>query len=128
MKLSKKLKLFSISAVVFIGQIKMFNVNEELGEIIENLKSTTTNIVNLESILDEDFEKETIALSINDHQYDINIYSLEDYLQIVEIPNMPNILLLDIMFNSTLLSNPIIRNMSPLFASDIISEHLGIIQ
>jgi hypothetical protein len=128
MKLSKKLKVFSISAVGFIGQIKMFNVNEELGEIIENLKSTTTNIVNLESILDEDFEKETIALSINDHQYDINIYSLEDYLQIVEIPNMPNILLLDIMFNSTLLSNPIIRNMSPLFASDIISEHLGIIQ
>ncbi len=128
MKLSKKLKVFSISAVGFIGQIKMFNVNEELGEIIENLKSTTTNIVNLESILDEDFEKETIALSINDHQYDINIYSLEEYLQIVEIPNMPNILLLDIMFNSTLLSNPIIRNMSPLFASDIISEHLGIIQ
>lgn len=128
MKLSKKLKVFSISAVGFIGQIKMFNVNEELGEIIENLKSTTTNIVNLESILDEDFEKETIALSINDHQYDINIYSLEDYLQIVEIPNMPNILPLDILFNSTLLSNPIIRNMSPLFASDIISEHLGIIQ
>ena len=45
MKLSKKLKVFSISAVGFIGQIKMFNVNEELGEIIENLKSFLNKIL-----------------------------------------------------------------------------------
>ena len=102
----------------------MFNVNEELGDIIENLKSTTTNIVHLENILDEDFEKETITLNIDNHQYDINIYSVEDYLQIVEIPNMPDILLVDIMFNSTLLSNPTIRKMSPLDMIDVISEYL----
>ena len=124
MKLSKKLKVFSISATGFIGKIKMFNVNEELGDIIENLKSTTTNIVHLENILDEDFEKETITLNIDNHQYEINIYSVEDYLQIVEIPNMPNILLVDIMFNSTLLSNPTIRKMSPLDMIDVISEYL----
>ena len=62
--------------------------------------------------------------NIDNHQYEINIYSVEDYLQIVEIPNMPNILLVDIMFNSTLLSNPTIRKMSPLDMIDVISEYL----
>lgn len=122
MKISKNINVFALGAYGNNGHLKLFNVNEELGALINRLKLTSDGKINLENILEEDYELETFESIVNDLPIHVNIYKIKDLIQIVELENAKKISLIEHLFFSDLICNLIIREISPLDVFDILNE------
>ena len=77
MKISKNINVFALGAYGNNGHLKLFNVNEELGALINRLKLTSDGKINLENILEEDYELETFESIVNDLPIQVNIYKIK---------------------------------------------------
>jgi hypothetical protein len=124
MKISKNINVFALGAYGNNGHLKLFNVNEELGALINRLKLTSDGKINLENILEEDYELETIESIVYDLPTQVNIYKIKDLIQIVELKNEKKIPLIEHLFFSDLICNSIIREISPLDVLDRLKEGL----
>ena len=122
MKISKNINVFALGAYGNNGHLKLFNVNEELGALINRLKLTSDGKINLENILEDDYELETFESIVNDLPIHVNIYKIKDLIQIVELENAKKISLIEHLFFSDLICNLIIREISPLDVFDILNE------
>lgn len=122
MKISKNINVFALGAYGNNGHLKLFNVNEELGALINRLKLTSDGKINLENILEEDYELETFESIVNDLPIQVNIYKIKDLIQIVELENAKKISLIEHLFFSDLICNLIIREISPLDVFDRLNE------
>ena len=124
MKISKNINVFALGAYGNNGHLKLFNVNEELGALINRLKLTSDGKINLDNILEVDYELETIESFVNDLPIEVNIYKVKDQLQIVELKNKTIFSLTDVLLFSHLICNLIIREISPIDVFDRLEEGL----
>jgi len=85
MKISKNLNLFALR-MRGLHNIKMFNVNIELIKVLEDLKQSTNNRINLDFIFDLDFEIKTFEGLVSNEIVTIKLfYNKKNRISLIEI-------------------------------------------